>query len=413
MIRKLQFLLSIAVLYFAAFGQFLYNSYSLYIFWPMAFLLSGINIKYAFKQSYFRQYALLWVFFIISFLFAVDMQVAFLEIKMMLGVILSIITLFSSGKKKEMIPWLYGSFVFFYAGMIYYVLRSGILMDFDYQKQRLDMDELNANFFGYYTFYLTYAVFMLAEIVKMPLLKKVFRWLFFAMIPLSGVVSLLTASRQIVVIQVPVILVLLMVRYASKNWTRFAFISVATVVLCAVLFGSTLSDIFEQSMLLKRAQMDVEEDARTVLMAKALQVGCSSPFWGVGPGCFKLFTDGIFSHCNYTELFANYGIFTLLIYVYILWYFISKQWHRFKSTGDRMYLTFGIFGVIFAVDNLFYVFYTGLWLMAFFFLVAFHSEAYFRQNRLYYRMKIPKDKLDMIINRVRRLFHRKKKQIAI
>ena len=122
------------------------------------------------------------------------------------------------------------------------------------------------------------------------------------------------------------------------------------------------------------------EDARTYHIYKALSIGADNLFVGVGPGCYSTFSNGYFSHCTYTELFANYGIFEALFYIWILSHFASVQLKRYKQYKDTQYLTFFVFGVIFIVDNFFYVFYTGMWLMAFFFLVALHSEQYYRQQ---------------------------------
>ena len=73
-----------------------------------------------------------------------------------------------------------------------------------------------------------------------------------------------------------------------------------------------------------------------------------------------------------------------------LYYFIKQQWIRFRSTLDRKFIVFLVFGVIFAFDQLFYVFYIDLWLIAFFILVATHSDAYYNSlvlNQLEYDNK--------------------------
>ena len=378
-----RFILSIIALYIASLGQFIYNTSALYVFWPLAFVLSGISLKDLFKQEYFKYYCVLWVPFLISWAFAVDGGVAYREIRMMLGVVLTALTFFSLGRNPKTIPWLYGAFAVFYAGMFYYVQKSGILLGFDIQSQRLDMEGLNANFFGYYTFYLTFAIFILADIVSNSKLKALYRYLFFAMIPLSAVIALLTASRQILIVQVPVVLALLYVRYFTRFKAKTVLIALIAVCAIWILYGESILDTFDNSMLNQRSQLDVGEDARTYHLLKAFGIGADNFLVGVGPGCYSTFSNGYFSHCTYTELFANYGIFTACFYIWILSHFAITQWRRYRTSKDNVYLSFFVFGVIFIVDNFFYVFYTGMWLMAFFFLIVLHSEQYYKQQITY------------------------------
>ena len=62
--------------------------------------------------------------------------------------------------------------------------------------------------------------------------------------------------------------------------------------------------------------------------------------------------------------------------------FLVVQWKRYRRYKDNMFLVFLVFGLMYAVDCMFYVFYTQPWLMAFFFLVAIHGENYYELNYL-------------------------------
>ena len=377
MTKKLRFVLVILFLYLAAFGQFNYNQIALYVFWPLVLVFTGINIKSIYNKEYCVYYIRLWLFFILSWILAINETFAFAEIKMMLGVLLAVVTFYTLGNKYKNIPWMYGSFIVFYIGMIYYIYRNDLLADFDYQTQRLDAENLNANFFGYYTFYLTFSVFIMRDIITVNRIKKIFEWLFFLMVPLSAIIALLTASRQILIVQIPIISLLLLVRYNDKNKRRNLFFALLLLIFVWIAFGHRIENIFDNSMLNQRAQMDTGEDARTVHLIRAIQIGCENLIFGVGPGCYKHFSGGTFSHCSYTELFANYGLCAALFYIWMLFHFVKTQWNRYKIYNDKVFLSFCTFGVIFIIDNMFYVFYTGMWLMAFFFLVVIHSEHYY------------------------------------
>lgn len=377
MTKKNRFILVILFLYLAAFGQFNYNQIALYIFWPLVLVLSGISIKSLYNKEYCVYYVRLWFFFLLSWILATNEANALVEIKMMLGVLLAVVTFYTLGDKYKNIPWMYGSFIVFYLGMIYYIYRNDLLLDFDYQTQRLDTDNLNANFFGYYTFYLTFSIFILRDIIHGNIAKKIFEWLFFLMVPLSAGIALLTASRQILIVQIPIISILFIIRYNNRNKLRNLFIALFAFLFIWIAFGHRIESVFDNSLLNQRAQMDTGEDARTVHIIHAIQIGCENLIFGVGPGCYKHFARGCFSHCSYTELFANYGLFAVLFYMWILFHFVKTQWKRYRIYNDKFFLSFFTFGVIFIIDNMFYVFYTGMWLMAFFFLVVIHSEHYY------------------------------------
>lgn len=372
--------LSILCLYIAAFGQFLYNSIAINIFLPIAFSFAVLRLKTIPFVGALKKYLFMWFFFIISFSFAIDGNEAFREIKMMLGVVLVASILYIIGNNKKIIPYFYGTYIIFYLGMIYFVQKSGILLSLDYQNERMDLEELNANCFGYYTFYLTSAIFILGDIVKNKRLAYFFKVLFLLMIPLTIEVALLTASRQIVVIQIPLISACIYIRYflnSKKYW-----IYCIPLLILLIIVGDSVMSIFEDSLLSQRFQIKSEDDSRTPLIYKAIEVGFEHPLVGVGPGCFKLFTNGDFAHNTYLEIFANYGIFAAVYYIWFLGDFIITQWKRYKNTRENIFLTIFIIGVIFMLDNMFYVFYTGLWLMLFLFLLSLHSDVYYNQQKL-------------------------------
>lgn len=252
---------------------------------------------------------------------------------------------------------------------------------FDYTKDRINDSQLNANMVAYHTIYLTYSIYVIPEIIEHEKVKRWTEYSFFLILPFSFIVAFLTGSRQVLLIQIPLFFLLLATRYYSQL-KRAKFFLVALFAFAAVSFFAINKgkEIYENSFLATRYEK-TETSTRPAILADAIKVGCEHPVLGVGPGNYVKFSfDGHFSHCTYTELFANCGIFAFLFYVYMLWVFIKKQYQYYRETKDKLFLSFLVFGLIFAFDNIFYVFYYKLWLISFFFLVASHSEYYYREK---------------------------------
>ncbi len=158
------------------------------------------------------------------------------------------------------------------------------------------------------------------------------------------------------------------------------------VVLLAI-FLPRVESIYEDSYLARRSEISVNEDSRATLAKEAISVGLDHFPLGVGVGNFYMFSrTKRFSHNSYTELFANVGIVGLVLFLILVMSFMKAQWKRFRATKDKVFAYFGTFGLIFIIDQFFYVFYLDQWLISFYILVATHSDTYY--NNLLLKTKI-------------------------
>ena len=129
------------------------------------------------------------------------------------------------------------------------------------------------------------------------------------MIPLSFFVALTTASRQVLIIQIPLIVLLLWIRYfqGGKKKTKLLFVFI-TVIAIIVLLPKVVP-IFQDSYLAERSQESVKDDTRVFLMKDAIRVGFEHFPIGVGAGNYQKYAPwGYISHNTFTELFANTGV---------------------------------------------------------------------------------------------------------
>ena len=379
------YIICIACLYFAAFGSFFspqWNRWGLYIALPIACVISFFLNKgsiIANKHVTRLWGLLLWV--IISVPFAKYTTLAIRELHQILGVILITFLFGILGKNRKAIPWLYFTYVVLYFSAWYYA-EQNILYEISFGEDRLDDDKLNANMLAYYTFFITFLVFILGEILQSLAVRKLFRYLFFLVIPLTFWVAMFTASRQVFIIQIPFITVLLYWRYLKAAKTIYKVLFIVAVIFGLFVLFPLADSLYQGSLLQRRNSRDFESDVRVKLIVDSFIVGFNHFFTGVGAGNYPAYSfDGHFSHNTFLELFANNGIVGFVLIVRIYWLYIRDQFVRFKESRDSMYFYFCVFGLFFLLDSMFYVFYSKIWLMGFFILVMSHSELYYKENK--------------------------------
>ena len=355
------------------------NSVALYVAIPAAFLVTYDRTRKLCLNRYFFIYLLLCFWLFVTSLVATDVSVAFRELKQVLGAFLLSYVLSGNVGEERVKPWLYWAFIILYLMAINYAVSNILVADWDISQDRMDDPKLNANKLAYYTFYATFALFFLGDLIrKNRVLNRILRILFLLMIPLTFWIAIMTASRQVLLIQIPTISILGYLRYFSGQRLSKIVVAAAVIVLVAFFASDGVKDIYEGSYLKERNEKNLEEDSRPKLMANAVRVGLKHPVFGVGPGNFIFYSyNKHYSHCTYTELFANTGFIGLIIYVVLVIRLLVVNGRRYQKTRDRQYLVYATFALIFIVYNLFYVFYKDMWLTAFFMIVASDSDSYY------------------------------------
>ena len=372
----------VLMLYFAASVSMVesLNTFALYGVLPCAFILMLLYSKQINVNKYFGALMLLYLWIMFASLFSADVAESGKHLKQILGCVTMSYIFATLSRNEKTIPWLYVTYVIAFAVMMHYVVNN-ILGMIDVGQERADDERLNANTLAYYAFYVTFIIFILGELTNSRLLRVSFNTLFFATIPLSFWIAYITASRQVIIVQIPLITILLLLRY-WKFGSRASRIFIVILFCCLipVLYNYVLP-IFNDSLLLERSQESLEDDARSLLIRETIEMGVNNPLVGIGPGCVKMFTtERAFAHNTFLELFAGSGFMGVLLFVILLWKFLATQIRYYISTHDKMFLYFLIFGVFFVLDQIFYVFYSGMYLISFFILVASHSETYYRDR---------------------------------
>jgi hypothetical protein len=252
---------------------------------------------------------------------------------------------------------------------------------YDISNSRLNDAKLNANTMAYFTFFATYIIYIFGEILSSKY-RTIARILFFATIPLSFAVAIFTASRQVFLVQIPLISFFIYRRYFSSKFAiGKAFILLIVFAFAIIYLGDKVIDTYDNSLLAQRNEMNAADDIRTRLIQEGFDIGCENPLFGVGPGCSIFATStGHGTHCTYTEIFACAGLLPLISYLYLIINFLRTQYRRYKRTKDEVYMTFLSFGLFYAYDNIFYMFTIDVWLISFMMLVSSHADTYTKIN---------------------------------
>ena len=354
------------------------NRVTLYVLIPVMTVITLMrNYKVFFTNKYIYLYLFLLLWMFITTISAEDVTHSLRQmIRMVSSYVISVISFYIASRNRNYI-WLYILMIIYFILLLGSAYGSDGLVIAQDVNDREQFDNINANAFGYFLFYMSFAVIMLISIYKEgQVLFGIIAAIL--LIILSVYIALITASRQVLLIQIPfILLILFLIYFKSNSKNTILFIALFVIML---LYGLPIfNEYYSNSFLAERTETSITEDSRFFLIRKGLEEGVKHPILGLGPNNFVLKYDA-YTHCSYTELFACSGIFALFLYLAIIYHFLKKNIYFYRKTKDKVIMLFIIFGVIFSFYNFFYVFVGNLWLMAFFYIILGHNENYIKNN---------------------------------
>lgn len=375
---------SITMMMLAAFASLwsdIANTVGLYVALPLAFVLSTLQNRGFSFNIYEKILYSLFAWDFISYLWADNKELAAREQHVLLGAfLLSYVASIQSRKTKHM-PYLYMVWCLLYLSAWNYAAHH-ILVFMTNTSDRLNDEKLNANTLAYYTFYFSYIAFMLSGICSKNLWRKIWTIIFWGMLPASFGIAILTASRQVLIVQLPLYAMLIYIRFIKNVSAKQKCIFCFVVVVALVAASGAISNAYDNSFLKQRAEKSLADDSRMTLVQNAITIGTANLPLGVGSNNFMAHSDtGEFAHNSYLEAYADMGIIGISLYIALMLIYTFRQWKRYRFSHDKMYFIFFTFGVIYMLDSLFFVFYNAVWLISFFMLVAAHSESYHKSQQ--------------------------------
>lgn len=375
---------SIAMMMFAAFASLWSdgaNMVGLYVALPIAFVLSTLQNKGFHFNIYEIILYSLFLWDVIAYLWADNKELASREQHVLLGAFLLCYIASIQARDTKHMPYLYIVWCLLYLSAWNYAVHH-ILVFMTNATDRLNDEKLNANTLAYYTFYFSYIAFMLSEICKKSMLRKIWTVIFWAMLPASFGVAILTASRQVLIVQLPLYAMLVYIRFIKNVSTKRKLAFCFVVLIALVAASGAISNAYDNSFLKQRSKKSLADDSRATLIRNALTIGTANLPLGVGSNNFMTLSDtGEFAHNSYLEAYADMGIIGFALYTSLMIVYTFRQWKRYRATHDKMYFVFFTFGAIYILDSFFFVFYNAVWLISFFMLVAAHSESYYKSQQ--------------------------------
>lgn len=352
------------------------NSISLYILIPGLFLYSIINspkLLINYKPIIFFIVLLGWS--VLTMIKSVDMTISLQEIKLLAGVLmLCYIFVDHCISNTRYIHILYFLYILKFFSLFYYGYTHGL----ETEDERFNLEELNANMFGYFGFLAVISSFFIWQNAKSGSAYKTLLLIFFLVCSITSIISnFYAASRAGVLMSIMVIFLLLIIHffYPLSKKAVSGFIVLLIIIFAVVPIAITF---YEGSILELRFRItNFQNEVRYYLLKRAIEVGADNPIFGVGPGNYRLYnTRSLGSHSSFTELFANNGVIGLLIYLSLLYYFFIRirNLYSLNKESRKTALYFLTFFMMFTLYNFFYPFYLQLFLTGFLFISMTHLE---------------------------------------
>lgn len=286
------------------------------------------------------------------------------------GTFIICVICFSMGTKRKTFIVLSAAWIFMLIEILWYAqthLGELIAEATAGKDTRLNDHTINANAISYFLIIATSVIYIYGEILTGKL-RQYSQIALFALVPLTFYMSILTASRQMIILGIPFVGILLIKRYYKAN-PRNVFIGViASMVLAGAYIGYG-EQIYKRSFLHKRMNKELRKDSRAALIRESLEIFAENPFTGIGPDQFRHHSgEGAGAHNSYLELLADSGILGCLFFVLIIATAVFRQFKRWRRTKSPVYFGLFCYCFTFAVENMFYIFYIAPLFFGYFYL---------------------------------------------
>jgi len=261
--------------------------------------------------------------------------------------------------------------VFIYFLYVYTIYKGQAILQVG---DRLSQSNFDANMFGYFAIFSIFSSLFI-NIKYQNIWSK-------GIIVLTILISLIliisAATRGGFFMLILAFSLLFTSRIFIKNSSIISkIINIVLLLALGFLIKASFNKVLENTNLGNRILKfeDTRDDSRIGLAHEGIKLGLKSPIIGHGAGQFSSKNDlapGLFSHNAYTEIFANYGMITLLFY--FLFHFsiiknIKMLFHSKNQQHIKIARISAVFLIVFIVYNIFYVMYLNWMLFSILFVV--------------------------------------------
>ena len=324
------------------------------------------------KCKYWKPYLFLIVWMLLSCAINPESDASF---RRMIPITASFLLAFStySIAKNSRHTWiLYVSYI----ALLFYLLYSNItanedfVASFDYsnEAERGKNMKLNANDYAYYLLFASMAIKLLME-NYLTNIKYLWKLLLYAVfLILSFYIALMTASRQVLTLQIPLFVFFFFYDFflTKKKGSSLAVIVMLVGIIVAL---PIVVEMYSNSYLAVRSQVSFQDDVRSSLLKRAMEQGYENPIIGLGLGA-----DTFFSHCTYTHLFARVGAPALIAFLLIVIPSAWEQLKKFRRYGDYFFFLCFVLLSFIAIGHFLYSYIDEPFMMSIAFLIIGQSE---------------------------------------
>ena len=357
------------------------NTLILFAMLPTAMAYYMLTNRFRLGNKTLGIYVGLLFWLLLTCITSTNIEHSFVEFRALIGGgIGSIIAYYLCTKKPSNSYWIFFGYILLLASTIYYLHTENLLVTLDSDTERLEDELVNANDLAYYLFYATIGWTIICHDLKPNAIFSILGNLI--IISTLLFLSIVTASRQMLMIVLPFFVYSVYFLYLRGQSTlNKIIITIICSIAALFIYSYFMDNMFEGSFLEKRMEINIEDDTRSALLEDALNIGARHPFFGIGPGNMIFYSnDGGFSHNSYLELFATTGFFGTILFVWMILSFIKMQIKRYRVTRNPMFMYLTITTIVWALYNNLYVFYSGIWLITFFFVLCGFSDATYRRD---------------------------------
>lgn len=325
------------------------------------FFLSRPKISaYIIKQKSIKNYVYFFIWACVSIFYAEHTDAALVtQQKFLIVLLFSLAVMSYAIISIKNINLVYYAFIFSLIILIGFVFQSGIQLE---METRLEEGLLNANSYGYYIFNGLFSSFIIYS--QLNKFKTLFLSALILLIILSFYVVIVSASRGALIILTLLVIFsfFILYYYSVKTKIKRLIVFVLFTVIGFFTISFAYSKYIKNTILMDRFfELEETEGPREFHMRKAIEIGFSNPIIGIGAGNYAKITKrietGSFSHNTYTEIFANYGLIGLILYLSFFTVVFNKIYKTVTSkTKVKLYLIL-LYLILFLIYNIFYVTY--------------------------------------------------------
>ena len=355
-----------------------YYRQSLYVVIPVLIVVSFFRWwKTIFNSRYWWPYFLLIIWMVLASYFSEYRSESFQRMIPMFAAFLLSFSTYAIAIKGDNAKILYLSYCLFFFLIMYMSFTvTGFVQDFDYadEHDRESNSRMDANSYAYYSLFLTMSARMILNRRNIHIPQVLLFIIYIILLIITFYVALFTAARQVMYINIPLILMLIYNDFIREGKTERKILFFAGAIALAVVILPIFTRYYNNSFLATRSEVSFAEDGRSRMMKNAMILAFDNPIFGVGFGA-----PITFSHNTYTHLASRCGFPALFLYVIILLRFVFTQFKRWRRTNDNTFFLYLICGFFYLVGNFLYSYIDGPFMMAFLFLLIADSENYLRK----------------------------------